>query len=104
MHFVMIGVLVSGLEGAIDAAGVRHTDGDSVTHEMHNPHLGHQNDSSPAQESDADHHMCHCSVHIPPLAFGLAFDVLILSHGRHLAASTSHAYLGGPPPLPPPIV
>ncbi|MGD8809921.1 MAG: hypothetical protein PVG24_09970 [Gammaproteobacteria bacterium] len=99
----VIGVFASGLEGAVDAANASHTAGDVLAHEMHESHFGHQDESVPARESGPHHHICHCSVHIPPLAFGLIFDAPALTYARSVLIPRSHTYVGGPPPLPPPI-
>jgi hypothetical protein len=112
----MTGLLASGLEGAIDAAFLEHTDGDALPPEVHNRHLGHEHDAGAghdsgvagdhghAHDSGPDHHRCHCSIHVPPLAFGLTFASLHLGDDHCTAALHSHDRLSGPPPLPPPIV
>jgi hypothetical protein len=98
-------MLLTSLEGAADAVRVTDFDADSGQHDMHHPQHG-EHDSSPDDGDEAgtdDHHACHCNAHLPPLAFAPARMSRAAAPERATLTARQADFVGGPPPLPPPI-
>ena len=99
---VVLGLLSTGFEGALDSVDVAHDGGATGMHEEHHSHS--DDPSSPDHPDSEEHsHYCHCGLHVPPLFASATLMTSNLQHVDPVASFTFHALALGPPPLPPPI-
>ena len=97
--FVMLGLIVSAIEGAADAANLQTSDAESHGHELH------ANGHDEAQHHDgADGHFCHCGVHAPALL--AVVDLDISDKYSESISEVVHTFASRVPPLllRPPII
>ena len=99
---VVLGLLGTGLEGAVDAVDVAHDDGASGLHEAHHSHP-HGPAAPERPDQDGHSHYCHCGLHVPPLFASAMFAAADMQHVDPVTIATFYALALGPPPLPPPI-
>jgi len=99
---VVLGLLTTGFEGALDSFEIAHSGGAAGLHEEHHAHP--DAPSSPDHPDSENHsHYCHCGLHVPPLFASATVAIVELQHVDPVTISTFQALALGPPPLPPPI-
>ena len=97
---VLAGIIVSGLEGAAEAAGPGAADEHEHGHELHGPI--HVTDHDHGDDADHDDHFCHCGVHTAALISTVVMSTVprsALADSRHNDRFTSFQ---SPPLLRPP--